>query len=100
MEAELYRQPPQGKSGPIWVFFVVVKNTLRICAGATTIFWGPYHNLLAPKSPILQSVENRQVLWLKDYGMVPEKNGWPRHMYKWYFFLQMAQIGQFFPQHW
>ena len=44
---ELYKQPPQGKSRPIWVRFFA-KNTFRICARATKIFLAPFHNFLAP----------------------------------------------------
>ena len=44
---ELYKQPPQGKSRPIWVRFFA-KNTFRICARATKFFLAPFHNFLAP----------------------------------------------------
>ena len=47
---ELYKQPPRGYSGPIWVRFFA-KNTFRICAGATEFFLGPFHNFLAPYGP-------------------------------------------------
>ena len=47
-QPELYKQPPQGKSRPIWVRFFA-KNTFRICTGATKFFLGPFHNFLALK---------------------------------------------------
>ena len=47
---ELYKQPPRGYSGPIWVRFFA-KNTFRICAGATKNFFVPFHNFLAPYGP-------------------------------------------------
>ena len=50
---------------------------------------------------VTPSLKKRPILGLKNFGMVPKKNLWPPHMYKWYIFKKkLAKIGQFYPQHW